>query len=113
MATIRKNDGGRLSYTNSTGSTITAGSLVHIGNGIMGIASNDIANGDTGILEIDDQTITVTKNTSAAIAAGAKVYLIGTTSVVSGATAGGTLINNWFASAAATSAATTVDLTHL
>lgn len=112
MSTRRVSDGGRLSYTNSTGSTITSGTCVHFGNGIMGVATSDIANGETGLLEIDDMEIQVSKDTSA-ITAGGKVYLTTTANTVSISTSSGTQILNFYAAAAAGSAATTVNLVTL
>lgn len=47
--------GDRVPYLNSTGSTITSGSVVRLvtgTSGCIGIAVADIANGDTGELEI-------------------------------------------------------------
>ena len=44
--------GNRITYTNSSGSTISAGAVVAVGN-IIGIACADIANGASGALAIE------------------------------------------------------------
>lgn len=45
-------DGKTLNWTNGTGSAVTAGSPVVVGN-IIGVAATDIANGATGVLAIE------------------------------------------------------------
>lgn len=44
--------GGNIDWTNDTGSTVTSGSFVVIG-GLLGIAHDDIADGDTGPVHIE------------------------------------------------------------
>lgn len=68
MATNYVQDGNVIPYTNGTGSTITRGSVVRVGQ-ILGIALDNIANGAVGQVQIKG-VFTVPKVSAAVIAAG-------------------------------------------
>lgn len=68
MATNYIQPGVVIDYTNATGSTITAGSVVKI-NKILGVAIADIANGATGPVQIEG-VFECPKLSTAVIAAG-------------------------------------------
>lgn len=63
--------GETLNFTNGSGDTITSGSVVVIGEQI-GIAKNDVANGDVGVLCMEG-VFTVPKVTAAVIGQGESV----------------------------------------
>lgn len=53
LKTERYKEDGRVAYTNSTGSTIKAGTPIQLHGYKVGIAVNDIANGDTDELDTE------------------------------------------------------------
>lgn len=103
------NSGSVITYTAS--SAISSGDLVELGNGLVGVAVGDIANGETGSVEIKGR-FTVPKNAAVAMAVG-KLLKLGTAgNTVQLATAGTSaedLISARVA-AASTTAVTTVDV---
>ena len=68
MATNQVNSGKVLTWTNGTGSAVSAGDVVVVGN-ILGVALVDIANGSTGAVCINGR-FTVAKVSAAVIAQG-------------------------------------------
>jgi len=109
MATNKINEGTTVNYT--AGANITAGDLVHLGNGLVGIAVDDIANGATGIVMLSGR-FTVPKGSTAAIARGAALKLGTAGNTVVAATAG-TTVNNFLCArpvVASTTAMTTVEI---
>lgn len=67
-----KGEGNRVQWTNGTGSDVSSGDVVDLGD-IYGIAVIDIANGVTGTLEIDREHV-LTARTAGAWKAGDDVY---------------------------------------
>jgi predicted RecA/RadA family phage recombinase len=103
------NDGIALAYTASA--NISAGDLVSLGNGLVGIAVDDIANGATGVVVLRGR-FTVPKGSTAAIARGAALKLGTAGNTVVAATAG-TTVNNFLCArpvVASTTAMTTVEI---
>lgn len=103
------NEGLTLQYTASA--DISAGDLVHVGNGLAGVAVDDITSGDTGVIAIRGR-FTVLKSAATAMAAG-KLLKIGTAgNTVTLATAGTSAENLISARVvkASTTAETTVDV---
>ncbi len=76
-ASTFKQAGNTIRYTNSTGSTITAGSVVEIADsatdGMIGIAVTDIPDGEEGVLEVTG-VHKLPKLTGVVIAAGTTAY---------------------------------------
>ena len=114
MATNRVQPGQVIYWTNATGSAVVSGQVVVIGT-IVGVALQDIANGDSGDVAVDE-VFTLPKATGA-ITQGARVYwdadgdpLGGTagTGAITTTAASNTLAG--YAFAAAAEAATTVDV---
>lgn len=103
------NDGITLAYTASA--NISGGDLVSLGNGLVGIAVDDIANGATGVVVLKGR-FTVPKGSTAAIARGAALKLGTAGNTVVAATAG-TTVNNYLCArpvVASTTAMTTVEI---
>ena len=75
MATIIQ-PGDRLEYTNSSGSTISSGDVVEMGN-ICGVALADITNGSTGAVAIRG-VVTLAAETAASWSQGDQLYWDGT-----------------------------------
>jgi predicted RecA/RadA family phage recombinase len=71
MATNYVQDGKTIDYTNGTGSTITAGSIVELQH-CLGVAVADIANGATGAVAIEG-VFTLPKVSAAVFAVGEKL----------------------------------------
>ena len=111
MATNKINEGTTVNYT--AGANISAGDLVDLGNGLVGIAVDDIANGATGIVMLSGR-FTVPKGSTAAIARGAALKLGTAGNTVVAATAGTTVtVNNILCArpvVASTTAMTTVEI---
>jgi len=101
------NSGEVIMYTNSTGSTITAGTVIAIGK-ICGIAINDIANLATGAVSLKG-CYTLTKKTATDVIPQGTVLVYD--SGVEAASAASTLdaVIVGHAAAASSSASTTVD----
>lgn len=57
-------DGATLDYT--AGADVTAGDVINIGSGLVGVAPRDIANGETGALQVRG-VVRVTKATDASL----------------------------------------------
>jgi len=109
MATNKINEGTTVNYT--AGANISAGDLVDLGNGLVGIAVDDIANGATGIVMLSGR-FTVPKGSAAAIARGAALKL-GTAGNTVLAASAGTTVNNFLTArpvVASTTAMTTVEI---
>ncbi|WP_444890036.1 capsid cement protein [Microbulbifer sp. DLAB2-AA] len=68
MATNFVQDGRMLDYTNSTSSVITSGQVLAVG-AVLGVAMDDIAVGESGVIAIDG-VFTVPKVSGAVIAQG-------------------------------------------
>ncbi len=103
------NDGITLAYT--AGADIASGELVNLGNGLVGVAVDDIANGATGVVVLKGR-FTVPKGSKAAIARGAALKLGTAGNTVVAATAG-TTVNNFLTArpvVASTTAMTTVEI---
>jgi len=85
--------------------------LVHLGGGLCGIAVNNVANGATGVVQLDG-VYTVPKVGSTAIARGVALKLGTATNTVATASAG-TTVNNYLLArpvVASTTASTTVQI---
>ena len=103
------NNGVTLAYTASA--NISGGDLVSLGNGLVGIAVDDIANGATGVVVLQGR-FTVPKGSTAAIARGAALKLGTAGNTVVAATAG-TTVNNYLCArpvVSSTTAMTTVEI---
>ena len=72
MLTYR-HEGIRISYANATGSTISSGDVVVMNSRFIGIAVADIANGDTGVVEVK-RCHNLDAKTADSWSQGAKVY---------------------------------------
>lgn len=108
MTTKYVQDGDVLDYTNTSGSTITSGTPVVMGN-IIGVALADIANNATGAVAIDG-VFTLPKVTGSAWTIGSKLLWdvsAGKFDVGSATPATGDVSVCCVAAAAAASAATT------
>jgi predicted RecA/RadA family phage recombinase len=110
MATSQKYDGKVVNYANSSGSTITSGTVVEFATGRIGVALADIADSATGPIAVEGvwtlaksgASITFTQGQSA-------VYLVTGGVTLTTVTTGNTLLNGW-PHAASTTAETTVDI---
>lgn len=71
--TNKYQDGDKLDYTNSSGSTIAGGALVVISPSLVGVAHDDIPDGETGVLHIKG-VFTLTKKSTDTIDYGQPVY---------------------------------------
>ena len=101
--------GSVVSYTNATGSAISAGDVVIMGK-MAGIAINDIANGATGMVSIAGR-YTVTKKAATDVVAQGAILIDNSGIVV--ASAGTNLVNVCVvgrAAAASSSGVATVDV---
>ncbi len=109
MANNKINEGATVNYT--AGANISAGDIVNLGNGLIGIAVDDIANGAEGVVMLTGR-FTVPKGSTAAIARGAALKLGTAGNTVVAATAG-TTVNNYLTArpvVASTTAMTTVEI---
>jgi len=98
-------------YTNSTGSTITAGTLVEIAAGYGGIAVSDILNGETGVLDVDSQFSIPLHTSSAGISQGAApMYAAGKIVDSAGTVTAAVTLNNARVAATVVSGASTVSV---
>lgn len=108
MATTYTAEGKVIDWTNGTGSAVSSGDLVQVGQYSMGVASVDIANGSTGSVTIYG-VHTLAKNTSDALAAGDPVYWDGSASECINAYVANSYFIG-FATEAATASATTCEV---
>jgi predicted RecA/RadA family phage recombinase len=106
---LHQNDSKYLDWTNGTGSDVSSGDMVHIGNGQVAMAKDDIADGETGVLIRSNAIIKqVPKVAGSAIEAGAKPKVGTAGNTVDGSTSTAlTTIVNAFVYPAAESADTT------
>lgn len=107
MLNAIQHDSKYFDYTNSTGSDIASGQLVHIGGGKIGVAVNAIPNGSKGALQISDVVVEFPKVGGALTVGGSAAIGTAGNTVTPTATAL-TTITNGFVWEAANSAATTV-----
>ena len=107
MLNVIQHDSKYRDYTNSTGSDIASGQLVHIGGGKIGVAVNAIPNGSKGALQISDIVVELPKVGGALTAGGSAAIGTAGNTVTPVATAL-TTITNGFVWQDANSAATTV-----
>lgn len=99
-------DGDRLQFANSSGSTITSGSGVLVGSRV-GVACADIPNNTTGVLAIDG-VYNLPKLSTDVVAQGALLYWDNTNKRLTVTSSGNTLAG--FAMGAAGNGVTTVDI---
>ena len=97
MATNFVTHGESIPYTNATGSNITSGSVVAVGD-MIGIALSDILIGSTGTVQLAGVAI-VAKTTGQAWTQGAKLYWDGTSAFTT--TVGSNVWAGWAYAAAA------------
>ena len=90
-------DGEKMPWLNSTGSAVVSGQLVCLG-GIAGVASTDIANGETGTLALEG-AFTVPKDSSLVITQGDALYYNGSTNKVFKTASTNVLVGYAFSSA--------------
>lgn len=103
--------GETLQYTNATGSTVAAGTVVNLGSGLMGVLVEDVANGASGPAQIKGVfTVAFTPKASTTVAVG-DALKIGTAVMHPNAYTGtATAITNGKAAGTATSASSTIDV---
>ena len=66
-------DGKRISWTNGTGSDVSSGDMVLVGNRV-GVATADIANTATGIVALEGVFSSIPKLTTDVVAQGVDIY---------------------------------------
>lgn len=106
MLNVIQHDSKYYDYTNSTGSDIASGQLVHIGNGKIGVAINAIPNGSKGALQIADIVVEFPKVAGDELTAGSSAAIGTAGNTVTAVGSGVTTITNGFIWETAASAAT-------
>lgn len=97
-------NGNLVPFTNSTGSDIASGDVVVLGSGRVGVACGNIADGETGTVDVQGVFELPKDSTAFAMGASAAIDSGELTATGSGVT---TIVNGWVFEAAG-SAATTV-----
>ena len=109
MLNVIQHDSKYYDYTNSTGSDIASGQLVHIGNGKIGVAINAIPKGSKGALQIADIVVEFPKVAGNELTAGSSAAIGPDGNTVTAAVSTSvTTITNGFVWETAASAATVV-----